>query len=223
MSFNKVILVGNLTRAPELKYTANKGTALVKTGIAVNRITTINGERQEETCFIDLTFWGRTAEVANQYLQKGSKILVEGRLVLEQWQDQNGQNRSRHSITVDTMEMLDKKEQNNDGGYGQGGGYNQGYQGGGYNNNQNGHANQNSYNQNSGSYGNQGGGYNQNSHAQNANSEHQSRANSQGNQNSYGAQNPRQNPAQNTPANTANKQAQENLPEYDVDNDEIPF
>ena len=100
MSFNKVILVGNLTRAPELKYTQGKGTPVAKTGIAVSRKANVNGEMREEVCFIDLTFWGRTAEIANQYLQKGSKVLIEGRLMLEQWQDQNGQNRSKHSVTV---------------------------------------------------------------------------------------------------------------------------
>ena len=110
MSFNKVILVGNLTRAPELKYTQGKGTPVAKTGIAVSRKANVNGEMREEVCFIDLTFWGRTAEVANQYLQKGSKVLIEGRLMLEQWQDQNGQNRSKHSVTVESMEMLGSKE-----------------------------------------------------------------------------------------------------------------
>jgi len=78
-----------------------------KTGIAVTRrYNSSNGEKREETCFIDIDFFGRTAEIANQYLRKGSKILIEGRLKLDQWQDQNGQNRSKHSISVDTMEML---------------------------------------------------------------------------------------------------------------------
>ncbi|PCM57686.1 single-stranded DNA-binding protein, partial [Campylobacter sp. BCW_8712] len=66
--------------------------------IAVTRRFTTNGEKREETCFIDISFYGRTAEVANQYLTKGSKVLIEGRLRFEQWSDQNGQNRSKHSI-----------------------------------------------------------------------------------------------------------------------------
>ena len=130
MSFNKVILVGNLTRAPELKYTQGKGTPVAKTGIAVSRKANVNGEMREEVCFIDLTFWGRTAEVANQYLQKGSKVLIEGRLMLEQWQDQNGQNRSKHSVTVESMEMLGSKESGSNNGY-NGGGYDNGYNDGG--------------------------------------------------------------------------------------------
>lgn len=119
--FNKVVLVGNLTRDIELRY-AGSGTAIGGTGIAVSRkFTSANGEKREETCFIDITFFGKQAEIANQYLRKGSKLLIEGRLRLEQWQDQNGQNRSKHSISVESMEML--------GGGTQQGGYNQNNQG----------------------------------------------------------------------------------------------
>ncbi|MCH5335992.1 MAG: single-stranded DNA-binding protein [Campylobacter sp.] len=103
--FNKVVLVGNLTRDIELRY-AQSGSAIGACGIAVTRRFNANGERREETCFIDITFYGRTAEVANQYLSKGSKVLIEGRLRLEQWVDQNGQNRSKHSVQVENMEML---------------------------------------------------------------------------------------------------------------------
>ncbi len=103
--FNKVVLVGNLTRDIELRY-IQTGTAVGRTGIAVTRVYNSNGEKKEETCFIDLNFFGRTAEIAGQYLSKGSKILVEGRLKFEQWTDQNGQNRNRHSISVESMEML---------------------------------------------------------------------------------------------------------------------
>ena len=67
------------------------------------------GEQKEEVCFVDITFFARSAEIANQYLRKGSKILVEGRLVFEQWTDQNGQKRSKHGVTVDVMQMLDSK------------------------------------------------------------------------------------------------------------------
>lgn len=103
--FNKVVLVGNLTRDIEMRY-AQSGSAIGASAIAVTRRFTTNGEKREETCFIDISFYGRTAEVANQYLTKGSKILIEGRLRFEQWNDQNGQNRSKHSIQVENMEML---------------------------------------------------------------------------------------------------------------------
>ncbi|WP_107686283.1 single-stranded DNA-binding protein [Campylobacter concisus] len=119
---NKVILLGRLVRDIELRYTQG-GTAIGSCGIAVTRKYTLNGEKREETCFIDLTFFGKQAEVSNQYLQKGSKLLVEGRLKFDQWQDSNGQNRSKHSVAVEVMEMLGDAKQNN-----------QGYQQGGYSN-----------------------------------------------------------------------------------------
>ena len=75
-----------------------------------------NGEKKEEVCFVDITFFGRSAEVANQYLRKGSKILVEGRLSFDQWTDQNGQKRSKHSVIVETMQMLDSKGDNQNNG-----------------------------------------------------------------------------------------------------------
>jgi len=107
--YNKVILVGNLTRDVEIRYTSS-GSALSKVGIATNRrFKSATGEMKDETMFIDLTFFGRTAEIANQYLRKGSKVLVEGRLVLEQWVAQDGTKRSRHSITVENMQMLDTR------------------------------------------------------------------------------------------------------------------
>ena len=110
---NKVIMIGNLTRDLTLNYSQN-GTAIAKTGLAVNRrFKGQNGEQKDETMFIDLTIFGRTAEMANQHLSKGKKILVEGRLVLDQWTDQNGQNRSKHSIAVESIEFLDKKDNSN--------------------------------------------------------------------------------------------------------------
>ena len=109
--FNKIILVGNLARDIELRYSQG-GMGIAKTAIATSRKFTSNGEKKEEVCFVDITFFGKSAEVANQYLRKGSKILVEGRLNFEQWVDQNGQKRSKHSVTVETMQMLDSKEQN---------------------------------------------------------------------------------------------------------------
>ena len=113
--YNKVILVGNLTRDIELRYSQG-GMGIAKTAIATSRKFTTNGEKKEEVCFVDITFFGRSAEVANQYLRKGSKILVEGRLNFEQWVDQNGQKRSKHSVTAETMQMLDSKG-DNQGGY----------------------------------------------------------------------------------------------------------
>lgn len=109
---NKVIMIGHLARSIELRYTQSQ-MAIGKTAIAVTRKYTLNGEKREETCFIDLTFFGKSAEIANQYLSKGSKLLIEGRLKFDQWQDNNGQNRSKHSIAVESMEMLGDAKQNN--------------------------------------------------------------------------------------------------------------
>lgn len=103
--FNKSILVGNLTKDIELRYLPS-GAALGKSSIAVNRKFTINGEKREEAMFIDVVFFGRLAEIANQYTSKGSKVLIEGRLVQETWKDASGQNRSKHVISIENMEML---------------------------------------------------------------------------------------------------------------------
>ena len=116
--FNKIVLVGHLTRDIELRYTQGGG-AIGSCGIAVTRKFNVNGEKREETCFIDITFFGKQAEIANQYLSKGSKLLVEGRLKFDQWTDNNGQNRSKHTISVENMEMLGdgQRASNNQGGY----------------------------------------------------------------------------------------------------------
>jgi len=115
--YNKVILVGNLTRDLELRY-LQSGTAVGNTGLAVNRrFKSASGEQKDETLFIDITFFGRTAEIANQYLKKGSKVLVEGRLKLDSWEDQNGGKRSKHSVVVENMQMLDSRS-SADAGYG---------------------------------------------------------------------------------------------------------
>ena len=106
--FNKTILVGNLTRDIELRY-AQSGSAIANTAIATTRKFTQNGEKKEEVCFIDITFFGRSGEIANQYLRKGSKILVEGRIKLDTWVAQDGSKRSKHSVIVETMQMLDSK------------------------------------------------------------------------------------------------------------------
>lgn len=106
-SFNKVILLGNLTRDPEVRYTP-KGSAVADLGLAVNRQYTLeNGEKREEVTFVDVTFWGRTAEVAGEYLKKGRPVFVEGRLQLDTWDDkQSGQKRSKLKVIGETMQML---------------------------------------------------------------------------------------------------------------------
>ncbi|WP_072680404.1 single-stranded DNA-binding protein [Arcobacter sp. LA11] len=139
--YNKVVMVGNLTRDIELRYMPN-GAALAKSAIATShKYKTQTGEQKDEVCFLDFNMFGRSAEVANQYLRKGSKVLLEGRLVFEQWTAQDGSNRSRHALRVDTMKMLDSKaDSQNMSNDNQGGGYNQNYnqpQGNQYNNNQN--------------------------------------------------------------------------------------
>ena len=127
--FNKIVLVGHLTRDIELRYTQS-GAAIGSSGIAVTRKYTLNGEKREETCFIDITFFGKLSEIANQYLGKGSKLLIEGRLKFDQWTDNNGNNRSKHTVAVENMTMLGGGQQQ--GGYNQNS--NQGYQQGGYSN-----------------------------------------------------------------------------------------
>ncbi len=117
-SYNKVILVGNLTRDPEVKYTP-KGTAITDIGLAVNRAyTTDNGEKREEVTFIDITLWGRTAEIVGEYCKKGRPLLVEGRLQLDTWDDKaTGQKRSKLKVVGENIQLLGSRE-----GGGQGGG-----------------------------------------------------------------------------------------------------
>src|SRR5882762_9813466 len=106
-SYNKVFLLGNLTRDPEVRYTP-KGSAVADLGIAVNRQYTLDtGEKREEVTFVDVTFWGRTAEVAGEYLKKGRPVFIEGRLQLDTWDDkQSGQKRSKLKVIGETMQML---------------------------------------------------------------------------------------------------------------------
>ena len=113
--FNKVILIGNLTRDVELKYTPS-GTAIAKFGLATNRTfkDSMTGENKQEVMFIDVTVFGRSAEVANQYLSKGRKVLVEGRLVLDQWVDSTGNKRSKHSVVAERVQFMDSKPSGGD-------------------------------------------------------------------------------------------------------------
>jgi len=104
--YNKVILMGNLTRDIEIRY-SQSGSAIGNTGIAVNRKwKSQTGEQKEEVMFIDLTLFGRTAEIANQYLRKGRQVLVDGRLSLDQWTAQDGSKRSKHAVIVENLQML---------------------------------------------------------------------------------------------------------------------
>ena len=106
-SFNNVILMGNLTRDPELRYTP-KGTAIAKIGLAVNRVWTNEaGEKKEEVTFVDVDVFGRTAENVGQYMRKGRPIMVEGRLKLDQWDDkQTGAKRSKLGVVAETVQFL---------------------------------------------------------------------------------------------------------------------
>src|SRR3954466_8756057 len=106
-SYNKVLLLGNLTRDPEVRYTP-KGSAVADLGIAVNRQYTLeNGEKREEVRFVDVTFGGGTAGVAGEYLKKGRPVFIEGRLQLDTWDDkQSGQKRSKLKVIGETMQLL---------------------------------------------------------------------------------------------------------------------
>jgi len=119
-NLNRVFLMGNLTRDPELRYLPSN-TPVVKIGVAVNRRwRNQQGEQQEETTFVDCESFGRQAEVINQYLRKGRPIFVEGRLRLDQWQDKEGNNRSKMKVVIENFQFVDSRA-DGDGGGGQGG------------------------------------------------------------------------------------------------------
>ena len=120
-SYNKVMLLGNLTRDPEVKYTP-KGSAVADIGLAVNRTyTTDGGEKREETTFVDVTMWGRQAEIAGEYLKKGRPLFVEGRLQLDTWDDkQTGQKRSKLRVVCENVHMLGSRDGGGEGGGGGG-------------------------------------------------------------------------------------------------------
>lgn len=113
-SFNRVVLLGNLTRDPELRYIGS-GMAVSDIGLAVNDRVKRNDQWVEETTFVDVTLWGRTAEVANEYLSKGSSVLIEGRLKMDSW-EKDGQKRTKLKVVAERMQMVGGK------GGGQGGG-----------------------------------------------------------------------------------------------------
>lgn len=118
-SYNRVILVGNLTRDPEIRYTQS-GKAVTKFSLAVN-----NPRNKEETTFVDIVAWDRLGETCNSYLKKGSNCLVEGRLVIRSYEDKDGQKRKATEIVIDNMQMLGGRGEGAPGGggdYGNGGG-----------------------------------------------------------------------------------------------------
>ena len=143
-NLNKVMIIGNLTADPEVR-TTPRGASLTELRLAVNRISNgqNEGERREETTFLDVTCWGRTGEIAAQYLSKGRPVFIEGRLQMDSWEDkQTGQKRSRIRIIAENLQLLGGRGDGPQGGgqapqrsYGNGGGYQQGgyqQQGGGY-------------------------------------------------------------------------------------------
>ena len=123
-SLNKVMLIGNLTRDPEVRYTP-KGSAVADLSIAVNRTyQTENGERMEEVTYVDVVAWARLAELVGQYLHKGRAVFIEGRLQMDTWEDkQTGQKRSRIKVVGENMQFLDSKRDGEEQGNGGGGGY----------------------------------------------------------------------------------------------------
>ncbi|CBG40507.1 single-stranded DNA-binding protein [Helicobacter mustelae] len=166
--FNKVILVGNLTRDVELRYLPS-GIAVATIGLASNRrYKKQDGSIADDPCFVDVKLFGRTAEIANQYLRKGSKVLIEGRLTYETWIDQMGVKKSKHTITAESMSMLDSKGGNltEEDGTGQNVNYGSGYE-------------------------------------------------------NYPS--PRANPQVSPASNTSQKNYSHNVPEIDINEDEIPF
>src|SRR5437879_12697219 len=106
-SFNKVILLGNLTRDPEVRYTP-KGSAVCDLGIAINRQYTLDsGEKREEVTYVDVVLWSRLAEIAGEYLKKGRPVLIEGRLQMDTWDDkQSGQKRTKLRVVGESMQLL---------------------------------------------------------------------------------------------------------------------
>jgi len=121
-NLNKVMLMGNLTRDPEVRYTP-KGTAVAELGLAINRVYSAeNGEKREETTFVDVTLWGRTAEIAGEYLKKGRPVFIEGRLQLDTWDDKTtGQKRSKLKVVGEAMQLMGSRG-GGEGGEGPGSG-----------------------------------------------------------------------------------------------------
>ncbi len=118
-SFNKVILLGNLTRDPEMRVTPN-GNSICKLGLAVSRVySTRDGERREETTFVDIDAFGKQAEVISKYMRKGRPMMVEGRLRLDQWETNEGQKRSKLNVVLENFQFVGGRDENegSSGGY----------------------------------------------------------------------------------------------------------
>ena len=105
-SLNKVFLIGRLTRDPEMRYTPS-GAAVAEFGFAVNRYYIVNGERREDTCFLEISAWGRLGETVRNYLRKGRQAFIEGHLTYSEWKTQEGQKRSKIRVVADTIQFLD--------------------------------------------------------------------------------------------------------------------
>ncbi len=184
--YNKIVLMGNLTRDIEIRY-SQSGSAIGNTGIAVNRKwKSATGEQKEEVMFVDLTLFGRTAEIANQYLRKGRQVLIDGRLNLDQWTAQDGTKRSKHSVIVENLQMIGGRDDAQQGNstYGQSGG---------------------------------GSSYNQQDPQQSGNQSYQPPRQQQ----QYGGQ--QSAPAQNQTQSYAQQAPTHDLPDIDIDENEIPF
>ena len=125
-NYNKIMLMGNMTRDPQLSYLPSSQTAVVEFGLAVNRKWTgKDGSKKEDTCFIDCRAFGKTAETINKYCNKGKPIFVEGRLTFDTWTAQDGSKHSKHRVTVETFQFIG-------GAPAAGGGYNSGNESSGY-------------------------------------------------------------------------------------------
>lgn len=109
VSFNKVILIGNLTKDPEIRYTPS-GTAVANFGLAVNRRYKQGDEVKEEVCFIDIVVFGKQAENSGQYLSKGQGVIVDGRLQQRRWETDDGQKRSKHEVVAESIRFLPKRQ-----------------------------------------------------------------------------------------------------------------
>ena len=111
MSFQSVVLVGNLTRDPEVRYIPS-GTAVCDLGLAINDRKKVGEKWEEETLFVDVTCWGRTAEVCGEYLKKGAQILINGKLKMDNWEDKDGNKRSKIKVVCSEMRMMGSKADN---------------------------------------------------------------------------------------------------------------
>ncbi len=213
-SLNKVLLIGNLTRAPELRYTPG-GSAVCEFGLAMNRkFSAGDGKDRDETCFVDIVVWGKQAENCNRYLEKGSSAFIEGRLNYDQWQDkESGAKRSRLRVVAERVQFLGRAGGNGEGGDNNYGG--QQYNGGG-----------NQYGGNNQQYGGNNQQYS-GGNQQYGNQSYGNQPQSQPQPQSYPQEQYRPQQQQNQPQNGRQQPPPPPMPEgsFDVDNaeDDIPF